>query len=98
MERKIENRQSTIGNPMSISQQTATGPAMPAIPESVSAKLYRQAGAERFGLARQDFASILQEVAAKYLSADAGQSEVLELLTNLRVEELALARGCARGN
>ncbi len=83
---------------MSSSQQTATCHAMPAIPESVSAKLYRQAGAGRFGLARQDFASILQEVAAKYLAAGVGQSEVLELLTNLRVEELALARGCARGN
>jgi RNA polymerase sigma-70 factor (ECF subfamily) len=71
---------------------------MAAIPESVSAKLYRQAGAEKFGLARQDFASILQEVAAKYLPAGARQAEVLELLTNLRVEELVLARCCARGN
>jgi RNA polymerase sigma-70 factor (ECF subfamily) len=71
---------------------------MATIPESVSARLYRQAGAERFGLARQDFASILHEVAAKYLPAGARPSEVLQLLTNLRVEELALARGCARGN
>jgi RNA polymerase sigma-70 factor (ECF subfamily) len=64
----------------------------------VSAKLYRQAGAERFGLAQGDFASILQEVAAKYLPRDARQAEVLELLANLRLEELALARACARGN
>ena len=85
-------------NPMSRSQETATCLAMAAIPESLSTKLYRQAGAERFGLAHQDFASILQEVAAKYLPADASPSEVLELLTNLRVEELALARSCARGN
>ena len=83
---------------MSRSQETATCLAMAAIPESLSTKLYRQAGAERFGLAHQDFASILQEVAAKYLPADASPSEVLELLTNLRVEELALARSCARGN
>ena len=71
---------------------------MVAIPESVSARLYRQAGAERFGLVPGDFANILQEVAAKYLPRDAGQAEVLELLANLRVEELALARCCARGN
>jgi RNA polymerase sigma-70 factor (ECF subfamily) len=71
---------------------------MAAIPESVSDRLYRQAGAERFGLGRQDFASILQEVVAKYLPAGARSSEVLQLLTNLRVEDLALARGCARGN
>jgi RNA polymerase sigma-70 factor (ECF subfamily) len=83
---------------MRSAQQIATCPATSAVPEWVSAKLYRQAGAERFGLARQDFAVILQEVAAKYLPADPDQSEVLELLTNLRLEELALARGCAQGN
>jgi RNA polymerase sigma-70 factor (ECF subfamily) len=83
---------------MSSSQASTTVPAMVAIPESVFAKLYRQAGAERFGLARQDFAHILKEVAAKYLPAGARQSEVLELLTNLRVEELVLARCCALGN
>jgi len=83
---------------MSISRETATCVAMVAIPESVSSKLYRQAGAERFGLAQQDFAGILRGVVAKYLPASARPSEVLELLTNLRVEELALARACARGN
>jgi RNA polymerase sigma-70 factor (ECF subfamily) len=83
---------------MSSNQQTVISPVMPAIPESVSAKLYSQAGAEKFGLALQDFAITLQAVAAKYLPADASQSEVLELLANLRVEELALARGCARGS
>jgi RNA polymerase sigma-70 factor (ECF subfamily) len=71
---------------------------MRAIPESVSARLYRQAGAGRFGLSERDFTSILEEVSAKYLPRDARHGEVLELLTNLRVEELALARSCARGN
>jgi RNA polymerase sigma-70 factor (ECF subfamily) len=83
---------------MNRSQEAATCLVMAAIPESVSAELYRQAGAERFGLAHQDFASILQEVVAKYLPVHASPPEVLELLTNLRVEELALARGCARGH
>jgi RNA polymerase sigma-70 factor (ECF subfamily) len=83
---------------MSGSRETATRPTRAEIPESVFAKLYRQAGAERFGLTQQDFASILQEVADRYLSADASRSEVLELLANLRVEELALARSCAQGN
>jgi RNA polymerase sigma-70 factor (ECF subfamily) len=83
---------------MSHSQETATCPAAAAIPESVCARLYRQAGAERFGLARRDFAGVLQEVATKYLPRDASPSQVLELLTNLRIEELALARACARGN
>ena len=78
--------------------ETTTRPATAAIPESVCAGLYRQAGAEKFGLSVPDFASILQEVAAKYLPQDAGQTEIVELLTKLKVEELALARSCARGN
>jgi RNA polymerase sigma-70 factor (ECF subfamily) len=68
------------------------------IPESVCTRLYQQAGAERYGLSAGDFASILQDIAAKYLPRDAGQTEVMELLDGLRVEELALARACARGS
>ena len=83
---------------MSRSQEAATRPPMASIPESVSAELYRQAGAEKFGLAQGDFAGILQEVVAKYLPPGASPSEVLELLTSLHVEELALARSCARGH
>ena len=83
---------------MSSSQASTTVPARVGIPESMSARLYRQAGAESWGLSERDFTSILEEVAAKYLPRDARQSEVLELLTSLRVEELALARACARGN
>ena len=83
---------------MSGSQASTTVPAMAAIPESLSAKLYRQAGAEKFGLSERDFTRMLEEVAAKYLPRDARQAEVVELLTNLRVEELALARSCAQGN
>jgi RNA polymerase sigma-70 factor (ECF subfamily) len=83
---------------MSRSHETATCPTPAAIPESVSAGLYRRAGAERFGLAQGDFAGILQEIAAKYLPRDARRAEVVEFLTNLRVEELALAHSCARGN
>jgi RNA polymerase sigma-70 factor (ECF subfamily) len=83
---------------MSGSQETATRPAIPVITESVSTKLYREAGAEKFGLTQQDFVIILQEVAAKYLRADAGPSAILELLASLRVEELVLARACAQGH
>ena len=92
------NRHSKIGNPMSGSQASTIVPAMAAISESLSAKLYRQAGAERYCLSERDFAGILEEVAVKYLPRDARQAEVLELLSSLRVEELALARSCARGN
>jgi RNA polymerase sigma-70 factor (ECF subfamily) len=88
----------TSSNSMSGSQETATRPAIPVITESVSTELYRAAGAEKFGLTQQDFVIILQEVAAKYLRADAGPSAILELLASLRVEELVLARACAQGH
>jgi RNA polymerase sigma-70 factor (ECF subfamily) len=83
---------------MSGSQETATRPAIPVITESVSTELYRKAGAEKFGLTQQDFVIILQEVAAKYLRADAAPSEILGFLASLRVEELVLARACAQGH
>jgi RNA polymerase sigma-70 factor, ECF subfamily len=83
---------------MSATQEKADCSAMFMIPESVCTRLYHKAGAERYGLIPGDFASILQEVAAKYLPRDAGQAEVLQILESLRVEELALARACARGD
>ncbi len=83
---------------MSGSQETATRPAIPVITESVLTELYRKAGAEKFGLTQQDFVIILQEVAAKYLRADAAPSEILGFLASLRVEELVLARACAQGH
>ena len=88
----------TSSNSMSGSPETVTRPAIPVIKGSVSTELYREAGAKRFGLTEQDFVIILQEVAAKYLRADAGLSETLELLASLRVEELVLARACAQGH
>ncbi len=83
---------------MSGSQETATRPTKIDIPESLSAQLHREAGAEKFGLKQQAFADVLQEVASKYLPATSSPKEVLDFLTHLRVEELALARGCALGN
>jgi len=83
---------------MSGSQETATRPTRINIPESLSAQLHREAGAEKFGLTPQAFAGVLQEVAAKYLPDAACPSEVSDFLTHLRVEELALARACAAGS
>ena len=83
---------------MSGSGETTTRSLVTDIPEPLWQKLHQQAGAEKLGLTPRDFAGILQEVAARYLPADAAQSEVVDFLKNLRVEELALARACARGN
>src|SRR5438067_1122902 len=60
----------------------------------VFAELYQSSGAQRFGLARETFDGILVEVAAKYT----GGEPKAEFYRALRVQELALARGCAAGN
>jgi RNA polymerase sigma-70 factor, ECF subfamily len=64
--------------------------------------LYQRSGGERFGLTFAAFAQILQEVAAKYLPAGAGEDPSEDrrkaLLATLHLEELALARACAQGS
>ncbi len=60
--------------------------------------LFGKSQAELYGLAAGDFLRILAEVGARYLPPDAGEQAAVELYQNLRVEELALARGCAAGS
>src|SRR5712692_11116903 len=80
-----------------------TDSAQPAIAfsaaiDSLAAELYKKSSGERFGITRQEFASILGEIGQKYVTADAGEVDARELYLNLRVEELVLARACASGN
>ena len=82
---------------MSGSQETATRPTPINVSETLAARLYREAGAEKFGLTQPVFARVLQEIACKYLPATANPSETSEFLSHLRLEELALARACALG-
>src|ERR1700730_7461507 len=63
--------------------------------ESMITELYQKSG--NSGLSREQFAVILDQVAANYLPATASASETAELYASLRVEELALARACAAG-
>jgi RNA polymerase sigma-70 factor (ECF subfamily) len=60
--------------------------------------LYAKSAAAEYGLEESDFARILEEVAAKYLPADAPPSESHTFYVALRVEELALTRACVAGN
>jgi RNA polymerase sigma-70 factor (ECF subfamily) len=66
--------------------------------DAVLSEIYRKSRGEEFGLTRQQFDSILQEIARKYLPADAVQNDAGELYASLRAEELVLARACAAGN
>jgi RNA polymerase sigma-70 factor (ECF subfamily) len=63
--------------------------------ESMITELYQKSG--NSGLSREQFAVILDQVAAKYLPPGASARETAELYASLRVEELALARACAAG-
>jgi RNA polymerase sigma-70 factor, ECF subfamily len=66
--------------------------------DSVVAGIYEKSGGEAFGLTREQFDGVLAEIARKYLSATAERQDLRIFYTSLRVEELALARGCAAGN
>ena len=61
------------------------------------ADLYSRSCGEKYGLSLDEFAALLEEVSKQYLPPDAPHSEVAELHQSLRVEELALARACAKG-
>ncbi len=63
----------------------------------LAADLYARSGASRFDLTCEQFVAILEEIAAKYRQAGT-PFEVRELYSGLRIEDLALARGCANGN
>src|ERR1700719_137699 len=63
--------------------------------DSMITGLYEKSG--NFGLSREHFAAILNEIATKYLPPGASPQETADLYASLRVEELALARACAAG-
>lgn len=68
------------------------------VPAALAAELCEKSGAAAYGVTAAGFALILEQVAGKYLPAGAAQNVVRELCSGLRLEELALARGCAAGN
>ena len=61
---------------------------------SAMAELYGRSKAAEFGIEPDVFARMLDEIATKH----AGPLAVEEFCATLRVEDLALARGCAAGN
>jgi len=71
------------------------GPVARRIRAGEVAELYKRSRASDVGLSEQEFARILDEIAAKYLRAE---GDALEFCRGLRLEELALARACAAGH
>ncbi len=83
---------------MSGDEQLASNSGIAGALDSLAPELFQKAGAERLGLSVEDFSRILYEIAAKYLPPESTPSEARDLLAGLHLEELCLARACARGN
>lgn len=61
------------------------------------AELYARSGAQGLGLTREQFGTILDEIAGKY-QPSGSVHDLRALHSSLRIEDLALARACAHGN
>lgn len=71
-----------------------SGDRLTEVPADVLARLWRDSSGERFGFSYEGFAALVAEVAA----ANGWGVQGLALLPSNRVQELVLARACARGN
>ena len=83
---------------MSGEGQLASNPEISRVLDSLAPELYHQAGVEKFGLTLEDFSRILGEIALKYLPPHSTRKGTCDLLGALHVEELCLARACAKGS
>ena len=72
-------------------------PAQPGLRDDRAFALHERCGAAAYGLDREQFAAILRDIQSKYLPL-ASPDEAADFCGALRLEELALARGCAAGN
>jgi len=71
----------------------------PRIDEALAARLYRRAGAERWGVAPDVFADALATSASRvFADRDPTSRELAGLLESLDLEDLALAVACAAGH
>jgi RNA polymerase sigma-70 factor (ECF subfamily) len=59
--------------------------------------LFDKSSGQRYGLTESDFQCILEQVAVKYLPGASSQQKA-QFWSELRLEELALARACAAGH
>ena len=66
--------------------------------ESVLEQIWTRSHAADWGIQREAFAQVLLAVGAKCLPADCRPGDATAFFETLRLEELALARGCAAGH
>ena len=89
---------------MSIASEPRTSDVPLAAPPSLGAAVVKaisarfpDSGASRYGISPEQFQQFVTAVVTKY-AATAPQSDQLQLLEKLRIEELVLARACSAGN
>jgi RNA polymerase sigma-70 factor, ECF subfamily len=62
------------------------------------AALHTASGAHELGLTLEEFTAILREIGTRYLPANASEAELLDFCRGLQLQDLALARACAKGS
>jgi RNA polymerase sigma-70 factor len=72
-------------------------PTVARLSPELAARLYRQAGASRWGLAEASFVAALERSAAKTLGGTTDVKKLERYLDGLHLEDLALACACAEG-
>jgi RNA polymerase sigma-70 factor (ECF subfamily) len=82
---------------VSTGHQPAGSPNPSGATERLLRELYDRTEGPAFAYSFEQFQSTLLEIARKQRPA-AGEAEILELLSKIKVEELVLARACASGN
>src|SRR5579872_3329049 len=80
-----------------MSEKSQSGPESKTELNSVMLEAHRRSKAEEFGISAEEFAAILDEIAAKNIS-HAAPVKTQDFFARLHVEDLALARACAAGN
>jgi RNA polymerase sigma-70 factor (ECF subfamily) len=78
------------------SAEILADPNLGSVVDGAIARRYAESGAETFGISRERFQSIVAAVVNRYCT-DFNESERVELVKSLRVEELVLARACSTG-
>jgi RNA polymerase sigma-70 factor (ECF subfamily) len=72
--------------------------AVQSVVNDLLADLHAKGGCEKIGLSRESFREILCEIGAKHATAATSEGELRTFFLSLRIDELALARGCVAGN
>jgi len=75
-----------------------SAPGVPSALQPVCDDLCAKSRAAEWGIPHEEFSRTLLAISVKYLPADASRDQATTFLQTLRLEELALARGCAAGN